>query len=334
VKSISTDHFKALVLSRPSSKIEAAVQEITEKELPQGDVLVRVRYSDVNYKDGLAITGAGYRQIIQHFPFVPGIDFAGVVERSDSDRFRRGDEVILTGWGVGEKHWGGFAQMARVSADWLVPLPPNMTLRQAMAYGTAGLSAMLCVDALERHGVDRSKEILVTGAGGGVGSVALLLLKRLGYRAVASSGRAEQEDYLLRLGAERVIDRASLAELPAKPLLAERWGGVVDNVGGTTLANVLAGTAYGGAIASLGLVGGRDLNTTVLPFIRRGVALLGVDSVYCPSERRSEAWHRLAMLVPEGLPDDMIEDITLEEVPARASAIMNGSVRGRTVVVL
>jgi acrylyl-CoA reductase (NADPH) len=331
---MSTDHFKALVLNRHEGKIEATVQEISNDNLPQGEVLVRVCYSDVNYKDGLAITGAGRRLVVQHFPFVAGIDFAGVVEHSDSDRFRPGDQVILTGWGVGEKHWGGFAQKARVSADWLVPLPPGMTLRQAMTYGTAGLSAMLCIDALERHGVDRSKEILVTGAGGGVGSVALLLLKRLGYRAVASTGRPEQEDYLRKLGAESVIDRATLAELPAKPLLSERWGGVVDNVGGTTLANALASMAYGGAVASLGLAGGSDLNTTVLPFILRGVALLGVDSVYCPTERRTNAWGRLAELMPEGLPNDVIEEISLDELPARAAAIMNGSVRGRTIVVL
>jgi acrylyl-CoA reductase (NADPH) len=331
---MAQNHFRALVLRCTDQAIGAAVEELTDDDLPAGDVRVRICYSDVNYKDGLAITGAGHRKVVQHFPFVPGIDFAGVVEQSDSDRFRPGDEVVLTGWGVGEKHWGGFAEKARISADWLVPLPAGMTLRQAMAYGTAGLSAMLCVDALERHGIDRSREILVTGAGGGVGSVALLLLHRLGYRAVASSGRPEQADYLRSLGAESIVERGALAEPPAQPLQTERWGGVIDNVGGTTLSNALASTAYGGAIASLGLVGGRDLNTTVLPFIMRGVALLGIDSVYCPTERRIKAWQRLAKLVPDGLPGEAIEEIGLDQLSARAAAIMDGRVRGRTIVAL
>ncbi|WP_213767867.1 MDR family oxidoreductase [Caballeronia sp. dw_19] len=331
---MSESRFRALLLRRSGEQIEAAVEHLDEDDLPAGDVLVRVRYSDVNYKDGLAITGTGHRQVVQHFPFVPGIDFAGVVERSDSDRFRPGDEVVLTGWGVGEKHWGGFAEKARVSAEWLVPLPTGMTMRQAMAYGTAGLSAMLCVDALERHGIDPKREVLVTGAGGGVGSVALLLLHRLGYHVVASSGRPEQEAYLRSLGAQSLVGRSTLAEPPAQPLLPERWGGVIDNVGGTTLAHALAGMAYGGAIASLGLVGGRDLNTTVLPFIMRGVALLGVDSVYCPTERRITAWRRLAELIPDGLPGESIEEIGLDELPARAAAIMKGHVRGRTIVAL
>jgi acrylyl-CoA reductase (NADPH) len=328
------NQFRALVLRRPHDEIEAAIETLNVDDLPPGDVLVRVCYSDVNYKDGLAITGAGHRQVVQNFPFVPGIDFAGIVERSDSDRFKAGDEVVLTGWGVGEKHWGGFAEKARVHADWLAPLPAGMSMRQAMAYGTAGLSAMLCVNALERHGIDRAREVLVTGAGGGVGSVALMILKRLGYHVIASSGRPEERDYLRLLGAEGFIDRAEFAEPPAQPLLTERWGGAIDSVGGTTLANVLASTAYGGAIASLGLAGGRDLNTTVLPFIMRSVALLGVDSVHCPTPERSAAWNRLAELVPDGLPESVVEEITLDDLPARAIAIMQGHVRGRTIVAL
>jgi acrylyl-CoA reductase (NADPH) len=322
------------MLTRPADTNIASVVELNEADLPAGDVLVRVKYSTVNYKDGMAISGSAHRQVVQFFPFVPGVDFSGVVVRSESSDYRPGDEVILNGWGVGEKHWGGFAEMARVRSEWLVPLPKGMTLKQAMAHGSAGLSAMLCINALEKQGIDKDLDVLVTGASGGVGSVALMLLKKLGYRAVASSGRPEHSQYLLALGADRVVDRESLAVLPATPLLEERWGAVIDNVGGTTLSNALASMAYGGAIASLGLVGGRELQTTVLPFIMRAVALLGVNSVYCSKEDRLLAWNRLAELLPDGLPGDVIDEIGLEQVPQRALEIIKGGVRGRTIVVL
>jgi acrylyl-CoA reductase (NADPH) len=265
---------------------------------------------------------------------VPGVDFAEVVERSKSGRFRAGDEVILTGWGVGEYHWGGLAEKAQVKSEWLVPLPKGMTLRQSMTHGSAGLSAMLCVNELEHHGIDKSREVLVTGASGGVGSVALMLLKQLGYRPIGSSGRPEHADYLKRIGAGRIVDRETIATMPATPLLSEQWGAVIDNVGGSTLANALASVAYGGAVASLGLVGGRDLSTTVMPFIMRAVALIGIDSVYCPTEKRITAWDRLSAVLPNGLPSAIVEEIGLDDVIERARLIVQGGVRGRIIVAL
>lgn len=327
--------FSALVLRKPGNVIEATVERLTESDLPPGDVLVRVHYSDMGYKDGLAITGAGPRQLVQAFPFVPGVDFAGVVEHSNSPAFHPGDEVILTGWGVGERHWGGYAEKARVSAEWLVPVPTGMTMRQAMTHGSAGLSAMLCIDALEKQGIAPGSQILVTGATGGVGSVAVMLLHRLGYRVSASTSRPEEEGaYLRALGADEMVAAKAIGEPPAQPLLAERWAAAIDNVGGATLANILAATAYGGAVAALGLVGGADLRTTVFPFIKRGIVLLGVDSEKCPNETRTKAWRRLAEILPEGLPAGVVEEIGLEALPARANAILQGKVRGRTLVAL
>lgn len=331
---MTTRSFRALLLTRPADENVSAIVELSEDDLPAGDVLVNVKYSTVNYKDGMAISGSAHRQVVQFFPFVPGVDFSGVVEHSDSPEFKPGDEVILNGWGVGEKHWGGFAEKARVRAEWLVPVPKGMSLRQAMSHGSAGLSAMLCINALENHGIDASKKVLVTGATGGVGSVALMLLSKLGYHTVASSGRPEHEDYLRALGADEIIDRNSIATLPDAPLLDEQWGAVIDNVGGNTLSHALASMCYGGAIASLGLVGGRDLTTTVLPFIMRAVAIIGVNSVYCSKADRIAAWTRLAELLPDGLPGDVIEEISLEQVPERALAIVRGEVRGRTIVAL
>jgi acrylyl-CoA reductase (NADPH) len=330
---MASDTFQALLLREVDGAVTAAVETLQTSDLPEGDVTVRVEYSDVNYKDGMAIIGVGHRRVAQFFPFIPGIDFAGVVEESRATQFAAGDRVVLTGWGVGEKWWGGHAQKARVKADWLVHLPDGMTTRSAMALGTAGFSAMLCVDALDRHGVDRSREVLVTGAAGGVGSVSVVLLKKLGYRVVASSGRAEEEDYLRDLGAESVIARSELSE-PSKPLLPERWAGVIDTVGSHTLATALAATVYDGAIAAIGLVAGRDLPTTVLPFIMRGVTLIGVDSVYCPLNRRLRAWRRLTELLPEGLPNQVVEEIGLSDLPEKARSIMEGKVRGRLVVKL
>lgn len=326
--------FDALVLRKPGSAIEASVERVSVGSLPDGDVLVRVHYSDMGYKDGLAITGAGHRQLVETFPFVPGVDLAGVVEESTTKTFQVGDEVILTGWGVGERHWGGYAQKARVWSQWLVPVPKGMTMRQAMTYGSAGLSAMLCVNALERYGLRKDRDILVTGATGGVGSVAVMLLHRLGYRVVASTSRGTEVGYLRALGADVVVDAQEFRGPAAQSLLPERWGGAIDNVGGSTLANILAATGYGGAVASLGLVGGTALPTTVLPFIKRGIALFGVDSEICPNDVRKDAWHRLAEVIPEGLPDQVIEEVTLQALPERAAAILRGDVRGRTLVVL
>lgn len=326
--------FKALVLRHSGDAIISAVETLKDKDLPAGDVLICVHYSDMGYKDGLAITGAGIRQLVQTFPFVPGVDFSGVVEHSDTTNFKVGDEVIVTGWGVGERHWGGYSGKARVSSDWIVPLPSGMTMRQAMTYGSAGMSAMLCVNALEKYGLPAGSKILVTGATGGVGSVAVMLLHYLGYYVIGATSRAAEEPYLRALGADEVISATDISMAPKPPLLPERWFGAIDNVGGATLANVLASTSYGGAVAALGLVGGVDVPATVLPFIKRGVALLGVDSEKCPTETRIAAWNRLVEIMPDGLPEDVIVEVGLEGLSAQATAIMRGQVRGRTLVVL
>jgi acrylyl-CoA reductase (NADPH) len=321
--------FRALVLREGAKVPAASIDTVTEDQLPAGDVTVAVEYSGLNYKDGLAITGKG--RIVRVYPMVPGIDLAGKVEQSTSPTFKPGDEVILTGWGVGESHWGGYAEKARVRAEWLVPLPAGMTPRRAMIFGTAGFTAMLCVDALETHGVDRSREVLVTGAAGGVGSVAVALLGRLGYRVTAATGRPTLTPYLKSLGAEAIIDRSELAA-PCKPLLSERWGGVVDTVGGQTLATALAGVVCDGTATACGLAGGSDLPTTVMPFILRGVRLIGITSARCPMSRRLAAWRRLAELLPDGLPDEAVEEIGLAELPEKAEAILAGQVRGRVIV--
>jgi acrylyl-CoA reductase (NADPH) len=288
----------------------------------------------MGYKDGLIITGKGHRQLVQTFPFVPGVDLAGVVEKSSSTAFRAGQEVVVTGWGLGERHWGGYAEKARVKSEWVIPLPAGMTMRQAMTYGSAGLSAMLCVNALEKHGIGTDREILVTGSTGGVGSVAVNILHRLGYKVAASTSRPSEADYLRSLGADLLVDAKQFAQKPERPLLAERWGGAVDNVGGTTLSSILASTSYGGAVASLGLVGGTELQTSILPFIKRNVALIGVDSELCPNSLRSEAWKRLVDVIPEGLSDAVVQEVSLNALPERAAAILRGEVRGRTLVVL
>jgi acrylyl-CoA reductase (NADPH) len=318
-----------LVLREGATAPTASIETLAEDTLPAGDVTLTVEYSGLNYKDGLAITGKG--RIVRVYPMIPGIDFAGTVERSDAPAFKAGDKVLLTGWGVGESHWGGFAQKARVRANWLVPLPAGMTTRAAMTFGTAGFTAMLSVDALESHGIDRTREVLVTGAAGGVGSVAVALLGRLGYRVTAATGRPQLAPYLTSLGATSVIDRAELSA-PSKPLLSERWAAVVDTVGSQTLATALAGIAHGGAAAACGLAGGSDLPTTVMPFILRGVRLIGIDSARCPMPRRLKAWHRLADLLPHGLPAEAVEEVGLADLPAKAEAILAGQVRGRIVV--
>lgn len=324
------DTFKALLLEEQDGKVHSTIREVDKSALPEGDVLVSVAYSSLNYKDGLAVTGAG--KVVRSYPMVPGIDLAGTVQQSNSPDYRPGDAVVLTGWGVGERHWGGYAQLARVKAEWLVPLPAGMTLQGAMGIGTAGFTAMLCVMALAEHGVEPAgREVLVTGAGGGVGSVAVALLAQLGYRVVAVSGRAELRDYLSGLGAAQVVDRSVLASGP-RPLESERWGGAVDTVGGEPLATLLKSVAYGGTVAACGLAAGNSLPTTVFPFILRGVNLLGVDSVMCPQQRRRQAWERLARDLPATTLDKLTQVVPLADVPAHAREILAGKVRGRIVV--
>ncbi|MBV7263996.1 oxidoreductase [Photobacterium sp. WH24] len=325
--------FKALILNQQDNTTQAHVGDIDSSQLPDGDVTVAVDYSSLNYKDGLAITGAG--KIIRQFPMVPGIDFAGTVITSSDSRYQAGDPVVLTGWGVGENHWGGMAQQARVKADWLVPLPAGLNPEQAMVIGTAGLTAMLCIQALEDAGITpESGEILVTGASGGVGSVAITLLAKLGYRIAAVTGRASQNgDLLKQLGATSILDRSELEEA-AKPLEKQRWAGAVDTVGSKVLAKVLTQMDYNGAVAACGLAGGFDLPTTVMPFILRNVRLLGVDSVYCPYEKRQQAWQRLSELLPDSFYQQAGQTISLEQVPEFAQAIIKGQVTGRTLVKL
>lgn len=320
--------FKALVVES-GDPYTANIRQASQDELPQGEVLVRVAYSSLNYKDGLAITGAG--KVIRSFPMVPGIDFAGTVLESSSGEYKPGDPVVLTGWGVGERHWGGLAGQARVKASWLVPLPQGLSMQQAMGIGTAGFTAMLCVMALEAHAISPDKEVLVTGAAGGVGSVAVVLLAKLGYKVVAATGRPQEEAYLRSLGAGEILDRSVLSA-PAKPLESERFGGAVDTVGGAVLAGVLPRIAYGGSVAACGNAGGVKLETTVFPFILRGVSLLGIDSVMCPRPRRLEAWNRLASDLPLNLLEEAMHTVSLEAVPALAQDIVQGKVRGRVVV--
>ncbi|MEW5890536.1 MAG: MDR family oxidoreductase [Pseudomonadota bacterium] len=322
--------FKAIMITKDDAGYRAELQEVDEARLPESDVTVRVAYSTLNYKDALAITGKS--PVVRSFPMVPGIDFAGTVETSSHPGFKAGDAVVLNGWGVGEVHWGGLAQKVRVKGDWLIPLPAAFTPRQAMAIGTAGYTAMLCVMALERHGLKPDMgEILVTGASGGVGSVAVALLAARGYRVVASTGKAQEADYLKSLGAAEIVDRAQFSG-PGKPLAKERWAGAVDTVGSHTLANVCAGTKYRGVVAACGLAQGMDFPATVAPFILRGVTLAGVDSVYCPKPERLEAWQRLARELDPARLDAITAEIALGEAIAKAPDLLAGKVRGRIVV--
>jgi acrylyl-CoA reductase (NADPH) len=322
--------FKALVISKPADAQQCAVRDVDETELPDGDVTFKVDYSTINYKDGLAITGKA--PVVRKFPMVPGIDGAGTVTASSHAQFAAGDKVILNGWGVGETHWGCLAQQARVKGDWLIKLPAQFTPRQAMAIGTAGYTAMLCVLALEQHDVMPDKgEVLVTGAAGGVGSVAIALLTKLGYQVVASTGRTSEAEYLKSLGAVEIIDRAILAA-PGKPLTKERWAGVVDTVGSHTLANACAGMRYRGTVAACGLAGGMDFPSSVAPFILRGVTLAGIDSVMAPHKLRVAAWTRLARDLDPAQLEAMTREVTLENAVAAAAAIIAGKIRGRMVV--
>jgi acrylyl-CoA reductase (NADPH) len=321
---------KAIVIEKTEGGSKAALTDFDEKNLMDGDVTVRVEYSTINYKDGLAITGKA--PVVRRWPMIAGVDLAGTVESSSNAKWKAGDKVVLNGWGLGETHFGAYAEKARVKGDWLVRLPPNMSARDAMAIGTAGYTAMLCVLALERHGVKPADgPAIVTGAAGGVGSVAVALLSRLGYHVIASTGRTSEADYLKSLGAAEILDRAELSG-PAKPLAKERWAAGIDSVGSTTLANIISMTKYGGAIAACGLAQGMDLPSSVAPFILRGVALLGVDSVMCPVERRQQAWKRLATDLDHKKLETMTREIPLDQVIETAPSILAGQVRGRIVV--
>ncbi|MEM9755008.1 MAG: acryloyl-CoA reductase [Pseudomonadota bacterium] len=323
---------RALIVEKDEAgTTQASVQEIAEDRLPEGEVTVAVEYSTVNYKDGLCLGPGG--GLVRNYPHVPGIDFAGTVEASDDPRYSAGDKVVLTGWRVGEAHWGGYAEKARVKADWLVPLPDGLTTRQAMAVGTAGFTAMLAVMALEDHGLAPDKgEVLVTGAAGGVGSVATAILAKLGYGVAGVTGRPEQESYLRELGAGRIVPRADLAETVKRPLESETWAGCVDAVGGAMLARVLGQMRYGGSVAAVGLAGGAVLPATVIPFLLRGVNLLGIDSVMQPYDNRVRAWARIAQDLPMDKLEAMIAPATLSELPDLGAAILKGGVRGRVVV--
>ena len=321
--------FNALLLSK-SESFSASVQSVDERQLTMGDVTVGVEWSTLNYKDGLAITNRS--PVVRQWPMVAGIDGAGTVLESSHPDWRAGDKFILNGWGVGETHWGCLAGKARLKGDWLVPLPSAFTPRQAMAIGTAGYTAMLCLLALEKHGIGpASGEVLVTGATGGVGSVAVALLSKLGYQVVAVTGKPEQTDYLMRLGASSVMARSELSA-PGKPLQKERWSGVIDALGSHTLVNALAQTRYGGVVAACGLAQGMDLPGSVAPFILRGVTLAGIDSVMAPLEQRRLAWDRLARDLDPGLLEQMLEEVPLSGAIAKAQALMAGQVRGRIVV--
>ena len=322
--------FKGIILNKTDAGTEAKVADINESDMPEGDVTVRIDYSTINYKDGLAITGKA--PVVRKFPMVPGIDCAGVVETSTSSLWKVGDKVLHNGYGVGEGHWGCLAQKARLKGEWLVPLPLGLSSKQAASIGTAGYTAMLCVLGLEKQGVTPDKgEIVVTGAAGGVGSVAIALLAKRGYTVVASTGRMNEAHYLKSLGATEVIDRVTLSA-PGKPMAKERWAGAVDTVGSHTLANVLASTKYLGVVTACGLAQGMDLPSSVAPFILRGVTLLGIDSVMAPKANRLEAWARLASDLDKAKLDAITTEITLSQAITKASEILAGQVRGRLVV--
>lgn len=322
--------FKAILIDKTDDTQSVTLQDIAEDRLPEGDVLVDVAFSTLNYKDALAITGAG--PVVRSFPMVPGVDFSGTVAESAHPDYRPGDRVVLNGWGVGERHWGGLAGKARVKGDWLVPLPDGIDLRQAMAIGTAGYTAMLCVLALERHGVTpEAGEVVVTGAAGGVGSVAVALLARRGHAVAAVTGRPEEAEYLRALGAASIVERAELTGT-VRPLAKERWAAGIDVAGSTVLANLLAGMRYRGVVAACGLAAGMDLPATVAPFILRGVTLAGIDSVMCPRAERIAAWAALARELDLARLEEMTTELPLDEVIATAPKFLQGQVRGRIVV--
>jgi acrylyl-CoA reductase (NADPH) len=323
--------FTALVLEDRDGKIGSSLQQLDEALLPPGDVTLRVSHSTLNYKDGLILNGLG--RLVRKYPHVPGVDFVGEVEESSHPGWKTGDKAILTGWRVGENQWGGYAEKARVRGEWLVPLPEGLSPARAMAVGTAGFTAALAVMALERHGLaSGSGELVVTGAAGGLGSVAVALLAAAGHEVAASTGRTETHEYLRELGASKIIDRGELATVANKPLSSERWAGAIDAVGGTTLATLLTQMRYRASIAACGLAGGSKLETTVIPFIIRGVNLLGIDSVMAPMPERLEAWGRIVRDLPRDLLDRMTTTVGLKELPELGSRILKGEVQGRVVV--
>ena len=323
--------FKALIADQKDSQFTASIQEIDPSQLPPGEVLIRIAYSSLNYKDGLAVTGKP--GVIRKFPMVPGVDFAGMVVESSSASIHPGDEVVVTGCGTSEIYWGGYAQYARLDSEFIVPLPRGMTLKQSMGIGTAGFTAMQSVIAMEEHGLKPSNgEVLVTGAAGGVGSVAVAILSKLGYKVVASTGRAQFHDYLRSLGAAEILDRAAVAAPSKRPMESARWAGAIDSVGGETLAGLLRSMAINGVVASCGLAGGPAFSTTVFPFILRGASLLGIDSTRVPNANRREIWDRLRTDLPAALLDSMIVEAPLDKVFALGEQILKGLIRGRVVV--
>jgi len=324
--------FQAILVEQTGeSDVSVSLQSLTGEQLPAGNILVAVDYTTINYKDGLCMKANG--GLVRNYPHVPGIDFAGIVESSQDSRYRVGDRVVLTGWGVGERHWGGFSQKVRLDADWLVPLPDGLSTRQAMAIGTAGFAAMLAVMALEDHGLKTDQgEVLVTGAAGGVGSIATAILSNLGYEVAAVTGRPETGEYLKSLGAERIIRRDELNSVSRRPLESTTWAGCIDAVGGEMLARVLGQLKYGASVAAVGLAGGATLPASVIPFLLRGINLLGIDSVMQPFEKRLTAWQRLASDLPMEKLEAMIQPATLQEVPELGAAILKGQVKGRVVV--
>lgn len=329
-----TNSFRALVVNKEDKQFSVDVKTLTLDDLPEGEVTIRVAYSSVNYKDGLASIPNG--NIVSTYPFVPGIDLAGTVVSSTDSRFKEGDEVIATSYEIGVTHYGGFSEYARVKADWVVPLPKGLSLKEAMAYGTAGFTAALSIQRLEEHGVrPESGDVVVTGATGGVGSLAVAMLAKLGYDVVASTGKASEHDYLKELGAKEVVSREEVNPEKIRALGTQRWAGAVDPVGGRTLAALLSHTKYGGSVAVSGLTGGPKVETTVFPFILRGVNLLGIDSVYCPMEIRQPLWERMASeLKPDSLLSDIGQEVDLDGLPAVLGNILKGEVRGRTIVKL
>ncbi|MEC9414056.1 MAG: MDR family oxidoreductase [Pseudomonadota bacterium] len=325
-----SDTFKAIRIDKDDEKQKVNLVELNENDLMEGDVLVDITHSTLNFKDGLALTGSS--PVVRTFPMIPGIDFSGVVKNSDSDKFSEGDRVVLNGYGLSESHFGGYSERARVNSDHLLKLPENINNKQAMAIGTAGYTAMLCVLALEDHGITPADgTILVSGASGGVGSVAISLLSDLGFNVEASTGKIEENEYLKSLGANSIIDRSELSE-PSKPLGKERWSGAIDSVGSQTLANILAQIKYGGAVSACGLAQGMDLPSTVMPFILRGVSLLGIDSVMAPMSARERAWKRLSSDINIQKLEEMVVETSLDKVEALGKEILSGNIRGRVVV--
>lgn len=325
-----TDQFKALILTRENGTVEHHIRRLSVDDLPAGDVLVAVKYSSLNYKDCLAVAGRG--KIVRHYPMIPGVDMSGEVLSSDSAEFQPGDEVLLTGWGVGERYWGGYTQLARLRSEWLLHLPEGLAQLRAMAIGSAGLTAMLCVMALEEQGVTPAQgRVLVTGASGGVGGVAVALLAELGFSVTAVTGNRDDDSYLSRLGAAEIISRSEF-EQPARPLETQRWAGAVDTVGGKVLARLLAEMNYGGTVAATGLTGGSELHTTVMPFILRAIRMIGVEVTTCPVPLRKTAWARLARELPDSHLESIFKVIPLEEVPVYAEKLLAGRIKGRVVI--